>query len=60
VSGPVRELRLYFNLGVIAAFSSVQVTSPTGAVIPASKPVNDPSDQEIVIVRLKRALPPGT
>jgi copper resistance protein C len=29
-------------------------------VIPASKPVNDPSDQEIVIVRLGRALPPGT
>jgi hypothetical protein len=24
VSGPVRELRLYFNLGVIAAFSSVR------------------------------------
>jgi copper resistance protein C len=53
VSGPVRELRLYFNLGVIAAFSSVQVIRPTGAVISASRPVNDPSD-------FKPALPPGT
>ena len=60
VSGPVRELRLYFNLGVIAAFSSVQVIRPTGAVISASRPVNDPSDQQIVTVRFKPALPPGT
>jgi copper resistance protein C len=29
-------------------------------MIAASKPVNDPSDQQIVIVRLKGALPPGT
>jgi methionine-rich copper-binding protein CopC len=29
-------------------------------MIAANKPVNDPSDQQIVIVRLKRALPPGT
>ena len=28
--------------------------------IPASRPVNDPSDQQIVIVRLGRALGPGT
>jgi copper resistance protein C len=60
VSGPVRELRLYFNLGVIAAFSSVRVIRPTGAVISASRPVNDPSDQQIVTVRFKPALPPGT
>jgi copper resistance protein C len=60
VRSPVPELRLYFNLGVGAAFSSVQVTSATGAVIPASRPVNDPSDQQIVIVRLGRAPPPGS
>jgi len=60
VSGPVRELRLYFNLGVATARSSVQITTSTGAAIAASKPVNDPSDQQIVIVRLGRALPPGT
>jgi methionine-rich copper-binding protein CopC len=40
--------------------SSVSVTSSTGASIPASKPVNDPSDQQQVIVRLGRALGPGT
>jgi copper resistance protein C len=60
VSGSPREIRLYFTIGVIAALSNVQVMSPTGAMIAASKPVNDPSDQQIVIVRLKGALPPGT
>src|SRR3981081_2915244 len=34
VSGPVRELTLYFDLGVIAALSSVQVISSTGARVP--------------------------
>jgi copper resistance protein C len=59
VSGPVRELRLYFTIGVLAASSSVQVTSSTGAVIAAIKPVNDSSDQSVVVVRLGRALPAG-
>jgi methionine-rich copper-binding protein CopC len=45
---------------MIAASSSVQIKSSTGATIAASWPVNDPSDQQVVIVRLKRALPPGT
>jgi copper resistance protein C len=57
VRGPVREVRLYFDLGVVAA--SVQVTTSTGAVIPASRPFID-SSQEIVTVRLGRALGPGT
>jgi len=60
VNGSPRELRLHFDLGVVADLSSVQVIAPTGAAIPVSKPVNDPSDQQIVIVRLGRALPPGT
>jgi copper resistance protein C len=60
VSGSPRELRLYFNLGVVVALSSVQVITSTGAAIPVSRPVNDPSDQQIVIVRLGRALLPGT
>ena len=60
VSGSPRELTLYFDLGVIAALSSVQIITSSGAAIPVSKPVNDPSDQQIVIVRLGRALPPGT
>jgi methionine-rich copper-binding protein CopC len=58
VSGPVREVRLYFTLGMIAASS--QIKSTTGATIAASWPVNDPSDQQVLIVRLGRALPPGT
>jgi hypothetical protein len=57
VSGPVREVRLYFTIGMIAASSSVQIISSTGATIAASWPVNDPSSQDIVIVRLKRELP---
>ncbi|MGB6177045.1 MAG: copper resistance CopC family protein [Methylocella sp.] len=60
VSGSPREVKLYFTIGVIAASSSVLVMSPTGAMVAASKPANDPFDQQIVIVRLKRALPPGT
>jgi methionine-rich copper-binding protein CopC len=59
VSGPVRELRLYYTQGVVAAFSHVHVASDAGAVIPTGKLVNDPSDQQIVIVRLGRALGPG-
>lgn len=46
--------------GVVTAFSSVSVTSSAGGSIPVSKPVNDPLDQQIVIVRLGRALGPGT
>jgi methionine-rich copper-binding protein CopC len=60
VSGSPHELRLYFTQGVVTAFSGVSVVSSTGASIPASKPVNDPSDQQTLIVRLGRALGPGT
>ena len=60
VSGPVRELRLWYTQGVVTAFSAVSVASSTGGTIPASRPVNDPSDQQIVIVHLGRALGPGT
>jgi copper resistance protein C len=60
VNGPVHELRLWYTQGVVTAFSAVSVTSSTGASIPASKPVTDPSDQQQVIVRLGRALGPGT
>jgi copper resistance protein C len=60
VSGPVRELRIYFTQGVVTAFSHVHVVSSAGAQIPVSKPVNDPSDQQIVIIRLGRSLGPGT
>ncbi|MGH6794932.1 MAG: copper resistance protein CopC [Methylocella sp.] len=60
VSGPVRVLRLYFTQGVVTAFSHVHVVSAAGANIPVSKPVNDPSDQQTVIIHLGRALGPGT
>jgi copper resistance protein C len=60
VSGPVHQIRLYFTQGVVAAFSHVHVVSATGAQIPVSKPVNDPSDQQTVIIHLGRALGPGT
>jgi methionine-rich copper-binding protein CopC len=60
VSGPVREIRLYYTQGVVTAFSHVHVASAAGAVIPTGKLVNDPSDQQTVIIRLGRALGPGT
>jgi methionine-rich copper-binding protein CopC len=59
VSGPVREIRLYFTQGVVTAFSHVHVASDAGAVIPTGKLVNAPSDQQTVIVRLGRALGTG-
>lgn len=60
VSGPVREIRMYFTQGVVTAFSHVHVVSDAGAVIPASKPVNAPGDQQELIVHLGRALGPGS
>ncbi len=58
VNGPLREIRLYYTQGVVTAFSHVHVVSDSGAVIPASRPVNG-SAQDEVIVRLGRALGPG-
>jgi methionine-rich copper-binding protein CopC len=60
VSGPVREIRLYYTQGVVTAFSHVHVASAAGAVIPTGKLVNDSSNQQTVIVRLGRPLGPGT
>jgi copper resistance protein C len=59
VHGPVSELRMWYTQGVVVAFSAFTVTGPGGAV-PASKPVNNPSNQQEVIVRLGRPLGPGT
>ncbi|HXW71759.1 MAG TPA: copper resistance protein CopC [Methylocella sp.] len=60
VSGPVRELRLYFGIGVPAALASVQITNSAGVTIPTTRPVGDPSDQRIVIVHFSGALSSGT
>src|ERR1700730_4277488 len=60
VNGPVRELRIYYTQGVVTAFSHVHIVSATGAQISASNPLNDPSDQQAIIIRLGRALGPGT
>jgi methionine-rich copper-binding protein CopC len=58
VSGPVREVTLYFDLGVLIA--NVRVMNSMGAMIPVSRPLIDSSGDQIVIVRFGRALPPGT
>ena len=59
VSGSPSELTLSFTQGVVVAFSSVTISGASGAV-PASKPVNDPSNQQIIHVRLGHALKPGS
>ena len=59
VSGSPSVLTLSFTQGVVVAFSSVTVSGAGGAV-PASKPVNDPSNQQIIHVRLGHALKPGS
>lgn len=60
VSGPVREIRIWYTQGVVTAFSHVHVVSAAGAQIPASKPVTASADQQTIVVRLGRALGPGT
>ncbi len=60
VSGPVREIRIWYTQGVVTAFSHVHVVSASGAQIPASKPVTASADQQTIVVRLGRALGPGT
>jgi len=60
VSGPVRELRLYYTQGVVTAFSHVHVVSAAGTQIPASKPVVASADKQTIVVRLGRPLGPGT
>jgi methionine-rich copper-binding protein CopC len=60
VGAPVREVRLYFDIGVLAPFSRVQITNSAGAAVPVSQPMNDPSDPSALYVRLGRALGPGT
>ena len=59
MSGSPSELRLSYTQGVVVAFSSVTISGAGGAV-PASKPVNDPSNQQIIHVRLGHALKPGS
>jgi copper resistance protein C len=60
VKGSLREIRMWYTHSVVTTFSAVTVTSSTGDAIPTSRPVNDPSDRQIMIVRLGRALGPGT
>jgi copper resistance protein C len=60
VTGPVRELHLFFDQGVLTVSSSVQVTNSAGVAIPTTKPIGDPSDQQIVIVHFRRVLLPDT
>jgi hypothetical protein len=55
-----RTLKLYSTMGVVMAFSGVQVTGVMGALIAASRPANDPANQQTVIVKFRHALPPGT
>jgi CopC domain len=57
---PARNQALFYDRRDRGPVQRSGYESPTGAMIAVSKPVNDPSDQQIVIVRLKRALPPGT
>ena len=60
VSGPVRELRLYFMIDVLPGFSSVEVINSRGARVPTSRPFSDPADPSVVIFKFGRALPPDT
>ncbi len=58
VSGPVREIRISFTQGIVAAFSHIHVVSAAGAQIPAGKAAT--ADPQTIVVHLGRALGPGT
>jgi hypothetical protein len=60
VRGPVRELRLFFTLGVVIQLFGIQVTSLAGAPVAAARRVSHPADLRIVIIRFNHSLPPGT
>ena len=60
VSGSPSELTLGFTQGVVTAFSSVTVVADGGGSVPTSKPVNDPSNRQIIHVRLGHPLKPGS
>lgn len=60
VSGSPSQLTLSFTQGVVTAFSSVTVSADGGGSVPTSKPVNDPSNQQIIHVRLGHPLKPGS
>ncbi len=59
VSGSPSELRLSFTQSVVVAFSSVTVAADGGGSVPTSKPVIDPSNQQVIHVRLGHPLKPG-
>jgi hypothetical protein len=59
VSGPVREIRLYYTQGVVTAFSHVHFAGATGAVIKFTPPPNAVRRQNLTIAprRCRRSLP---
>jgi methionine-rich copper-binding protein CopC len=60
VSGAPAELQLSFTEGVVVALSGVKVASVGGAAVAVAKPIGDPSDPNVLRVRLEKALRAGT
>jgi methionine-rich copper-binding protein CopC len=54
------EIRLTFNEGVIAKFSSAEVKDQAGTEIATGRLATDPKDQKQLIVPLQDPLTPGT
>jgi methionine-rich copper-binding protein CopC len=60
VAGSPQEIRLQFSEAVEPRFSSVALTTQAGAPIPIGKAATDPSDGAVLVVKVGRALQPGT
>jgi methionine-rich copper-binding protein CopC len=53
------EIKLNFNEGVIAKFSSVEIKDESGKTIPTGVAVTDPKDQKQLVVPLPTPLTAG-
>jgi methionine-rich copper-binding protein CopC len=54
------ELELRFTESIVPAFSGAHIATQDGKPIATSKPVLDPAQRNILHVRLRHALRPGT
>ena len=60
VASSPQDLRLMFSEGIESRFSSVSLAAEGGGAVPMGRPVTDPADPKILIVKLGRTLSPGT
>jgi hypothetical protein len=56
---PPAEIRLKFSEGVEPRFSTIALSSETGAAAPLGAPSLDPADDSVLIAKVAKTLAPG-